>query len=117
MTMRSELGESTARRAAAWRAARGSTRSRTLCGPATWASPSSPRAARRTTRRCTASMCSGRATDPCRAGDPVACSIYGAPPRMGNALVVGISQSGRSPDVVGVVERRAVRSRHGRDHE
>ena len=31
-------------------------------------------------------------------------SIYGASPRMGNALVVGISQSGRSPDVVGVVE-------------
>jgi glucosamine--fructose-6-phosphate aminotransferase (isomerizing) len=35
---------------------------------------------------------------------PSLVSIYGAPPRMGDALVVGISQSGRSPDVVGVVE-------------
>ncbi len=35
---------------------------------------------------------------------PSLVSIYGAPPRMGNALVVGISQSGRSPDIVGVVE-------------
>lgn len=31
-------------------------------------------------------------------------SIYGADLRLGRALVVGISQSGRSPDVVGVVE-------------
>jgi glutamine---fructose-6-phosphate transaminase (isomerizing) len=35
---------------------------------------------------------------------PSLVSIYGAPPRMGNALVIGISQSGRSPDVVSVVE-------------
>jgi glutamine---fructose-6-phosphate transaminase (isomerizing) len=35
---------------------------------------------------------------------PSLVSIYGAAPPMGNALVVGISQSGRSPDVVGVVE-------------
>ena len=34
---------------------------------------------------------------------PSLVSIYGAPPRMGKALVIGISQSGRSPDVVGVV--------------
>lgn len=31
-------------------------------------------------------------------------SIYGARPRLGHALVIGISQSGRSPDVVGVIE-------------
>ncbi len=31
-------------------------------------------------------------------------SIYGARPRLRHALVIGISQSGRSPDVVGVVE-------------
>jgi glutamine---fructose-6-phosphate transaminase (isomerizing) len=35
---------------------------------------------------------------------PSLVSIYGAPPRMGHALVIGISQSGRSPDVVEVVE-------------
>jgi len=35
---------------------------------------------------------------------PSLLSIYGAEPRMGRALVVAISQSGRSPDVVGVVE-------------
>lgn len=31
-------------------------------------------------------------------------SIYGTPPALGNALVVGISQSGQSPDIVGVVD-------------
>jgi len=31
-------------------------------------------------------------------------SIYGKPPRINNALVLGISQSGKSPDIVGVVE-------------
>jgi glucosamine--fructose-6-phosphate aminotransferase (isomerizing) len=31
-------------------------------------------------------------------------TLYGASPEYGNALVVGLSQSGRSPDVVGVVE-------------
>jgi glutamine---fructose-6-phosphate transaminase (isomerizing) len=30
-------------------------------------------------------------------------SIYGQPPRLGNALVLGISQSGVSPDIVGVL--------------
>jgi glucosamine--fructose-6-phosphate aminotransferase (isomerizing) len=30
-------------------------------------------------------------------------SLYGVEPRLGRALVIGISQSGRSPDVVGVV--------------
>ncbi len=35
---------------------------------------------------------------------PSLVSLYGAPPRLRNALVLGISQSGRSPDVVGVVE-------------
>ncbi len=34
---------------------------------------------------------------------PSLVSLYGAPPRMGSALVLGISQSGRSPDVVSVV--------------
>jgi glucosamine--fructose-6-phosphate aminotransferase (isomerizing) len=31
-------------------------------------------------------------------------SRYQTPPRLGHALVVGVSQSGRSPDVVGVIE-------------
>ncbi|MCA9951842.1 MAG: SIS domain-containing protein [Anaerolineales bacterium] len=30
-------------------------------------------------------------------------SIYGQPPQLGNALVIGISQSGKSPDIVSVV--------------
>jgi glucosamine--fructose-6-phosphate aminotransferase (isomerizing) len=34
---------------------------------------------------------------------PSLVSLYGAPPRLCNALVVGISQSGRSPDVVAVL--------------
>ena len=32
-------------------------------------------------------------------------SLYGAPPRVGSAVVIGISQSGRSPDVVSVLEQ------------
>lgn len=35
---------------------------------------------------------------------PSLVTLYGASPRYGNALVIGLSQSGRSPDVVGVVE-------------
>jgi glucosamine--fructose-6-phosphate aminotransferase (isomerizing) len=35
---------------------------------------------------------------------PSLLSIYGARPRLRHALVIGISQSGRSPDVVGVIE-------------
>ncbi len=35
---------------------------------------------------------------------PSLVSLYGAAPRLRNALVLGISQSGRSPDVVGVIE-------------
>lgn len=31
-------------------------------------------------------------------------SIYGRPPRFGNSLVLGISQSGKSPDIVAVLE-------------
>jgi len=31
-------------------------------------------------------------------------SLYGRPPRLDNTLVVGISQSGQSPDIVGVME-------------
>jgi glucosamine--fructose-6-phosphate aminotransferase (isomerizing) len=34
---------------------------------------------------------------------PSLTTVYGTPPRLSGALVVGISQSGRSPDVVGVV--------------
>jgi glutamine---fructose-6-phosphate transaminase (isomerizing) len=34
---------------------------------------------------------------------PSLVSLYGAPPRLCNALVLGISQSGRSPDVVAVL--------------
>jgi glucosamine--fructose-6-phosphate aminotransferase (isomerizing) len=34
---------------------------------------------------------------------PSLVSLYGAPPRLRNALVLGISQSGRSPDVVSVL--------------
>jgi glucosamine--fructose-6-phosphate aminotransferase (isomerizing) len=35
---------------------------------------------------------------------PALISIYGVPPRLEHALVIGISQSGRSPDVVGVLD-------------
>jgi glucosamine--fructose-6-phosphate aminotransferase (isomerizing) len=35
---------------------------------------------------------------------PSLVTLYGASPHYGNALVIGLSQSGRSPDVVGVVE-------------
>jgi glucosamine--fructose-6-phosphate aminotransferase (isomerizing) len=39
---------------------------------------------------------------------PSLVTLYGAPPRYGRSLVLGLSQSGRSPDVVGVVaEARA----------
>jgi glutamine---fructose-6-phosphate transaminase (isomerizing) len=39
---------------------------------------------------------------------PALTSVYGVTPKMGRALVLGISQSGRSPDVVGVLaEARA----------
>ena len=45
-----------------------------------------------------------------RAGYPVALAtpalytLYGTPPQMRGALVVGVSQSGQSPDIVAVVE-------------
>lgn len=35
---------------------------------------------------------------------PALTSVYGVEPRMEHALVIGISQSGKSPDVVGVLE-------------
>ena len=38
---------------------------------------------------------------------PSVVSLYGAEPRLGRALVIGISQSGASPDIVGVVEAAA----------
>ncbi len=42
-------------------------------------------------------LCTGLTT-------PSLFSIYNAPPRFGNALVLGISQSGKSPDIVSVLE-------------
>jgi glucosamine--fructose-6-phosphate aminotransferase (isomerizing) len=38
---------------------------------------------------------------------PSTITLYGARPRMNDALVVGISQSGRSPDIVAVLEEAA----------
>jgi glucosamine--fructose-6-phosphate aminotransferase (isomerizing) len=38
---------------------------------------------------------------------PSVVSLYGAEPRVGRALVIGISQSGASPDIVGVIEAAA----------
>jgi glutamine---fructose-6-phosphate transaminase (isomerizing) len=38
---------------------------------------------------------------------PSLISLYGAAPRMGRAAVIGISQSGQSPDIVGVVATAA----------
>lgn len=38
-------------------------------------------------------------------------TLYGAPPRMDGALVVGISQSGQSPDIVAVLEEAKRQSR------
>lgn len=35
---------------------------------------------------------------------PSLSTVYGTPPRLADALVIGVSQSGRSPDVVAVVE-------------
>jgi glucosamine--fructose-6-phosphate aminotransferase (isomerizing) len=35
---------------------------------------------------------------------PALYSLYGAPPRLSDALVIGISQSGQSPDIVAVLE-------------
>ncbi len=37
-------------------------------------------------------------------GTPSVISLYGAEPRLDRSLVIGISQSGASPDVVGVIE-------------
>ena len=47
---------------------------------------------------------------------PSLASLYGRGPRLDRALVVGISQSGRSPDVVGVLET-SPGCRHRRDHQ
>lgn len=41
---------------------------------------------------------------PVAMAQPVLFTVYNRPPRVQNALVVGISQSGRSPDIVRVVE-------------
>jgi glucosamine--fructose-6-phosphate aminotransferase (isomerizing) len=38
---------------------------------------------------------------------PSLISLYGAAPRMGRAAVIGISQSGQSPDIVGVLDTAA----------
>ncbi|MGH2356586.1 MAG: SIS domain-containing protein, partial [Candidatus Limnocylindria bacterium] len=46
----------------------------------------------------------GLARLPVGLATPSLISRYGTPPRLDGALVLGISQSGRSPDVVAVVE-------------
>ncbi len=38
-------------------------------------------------------------------------TVYGAPPQMAGALVIGISQSGRSPDIVSVIETARTQGR------
>lgn len=45
----------------------------------------------------------GRNGLPVALAAPSLTSLYGTPPRLGSALVIGISQSGRSPDVVAVL--------------
>ena len=47
---------------------------------------------------------------------PALTSIYGVQPRLERALVIGISQSGRSPDVVGVLDAARVAGRPDRGH-
>ncbi len=55
-------------------------------------------------RRATRSTCSGRAHRvPVAFATPSLFTLYEQPPRLDGALVVGISQSGESPDVVEVV--------------
>jgi glutamine---fructose-6-phosphate transaminase (isomerizing) len=44
-------------------------------------------------------------------------TIYGQPPRLDGALVIGISQSGASPDVVAVLAEARARVPHARAHE
>jgi glutamine---fructose-6-phosphate transaminase (isomerizing) len=46
----------------------------------------------------------GRNGLPVALAAPSLSSLYGTPPRLDSALVIGISQSGRSPDVVGVLD-------------
>lgn len=46
----------------------------------------------------------GRNGLPVALAAPSLTSLYGTPPRLDAALVIGISQSGRSPDVVAVIE-------------
>ena len=41
-------------------------------------------------------------------------TIYQQPPRFGNALVLGISQSGKSPDIVSVVAEGELRTQPGK---
>ena len=66
---------------------------------------SSPRAAPRTTPGSTRSTCWRSETALIVAlAAPSTITLYGARPNMADALVVGISQSGRSPDIVAVVE-------------
>ena len=49
---------------------------------------------------------------------PALTSVYGVEPRLERALVIGICQSGRSPDVVGVLEAaRAPGGADGRHHQ
>ena len=49
---------------------------------------------------------------------PSTLTLYGAHPRMTGALVIGISQSGRSPDIVAVLDEGRHQERgHGRDNK
>ena len=45
----------------------------------------------------------GRNRLPVALAAPSLSSLYGTPPRLDSALVIGISQSGQSPDIVGVL--------------
>jgi len=53
---------------------------------------------------CMPSICGGFAMRYRRAGAPSMFRVYQSPPRLQRALVVAISQSGQSPDIIAVVQ-------------
>ena len=56
------------------------------------------------TPHATANICSGRSTRcPAALATPSIFTLYQQPPRLDDALVIAISQSGQSPDIVSVV--------------
>ena len=97
-------------RAAGWRGASSpvppmsSARWPNRSGRARSTTSSSRPAARAITRRSTRSTCWVSGTLSVGLGTPSVISLYGAQPRLDRSLVVGISQSGASPDVVAVIE-------------